>query len=131
MTDQPTTETPISNAAAVIEKAKQVADRYNRQVTFLLGLNIRLPILKSALAYATKMAKEHSEDRDRLTLEVAAAEKHIEQLTVWTAKNMSMPDDVATANSLADKIKRLQKDIERRRIELQRMEESLAETKAG
>lgn len=122
--DQP--QQPVTdNAAAAIEKAKAVADRFNRQLTFLRALNTRLPVLENALAVAKKVHAESGDDVSRLTKEVEYAKKHIAQLDAWVANNLDMPENVAAANELAAKIKRLQKDIERKRQEMHRLEAGL------
>jgi len=119
----------ILNAAAAIERAKEIHDRYKRQKGYLIALESRLPILESALAYNKKIHKESGEDIERLTLEIAAAKKHIGQLHTWVNNNASIQEDVAVANELAEKIKRLQKVIEKNREELHRLEVGLPETK--
>lgn len=132
MTDpQPTQNTmphdSSASAMAAIEKAKEVADRYKRQVSYLVMLQCRLPILESAYNYAEKTHRESGEDVVRLTREIAAVKDHIEKLSGWVAKNSSMPEDIEQANTLAAKIKRLQQEINRKRLEMQRLANGLPE----
>jgi hypothetical protein len=130
MTDQsPTmsadTNSSSINPAAAIEKAKLVADRYKRQVGYLMGLTGRLPMIQASLKQRIKDAEAAAADVIRLTAEEKQTREHIEKLNIWVANNQDMPCDVAEANSLAAKIQKLQKEIEKKQKELHRMEVGL------
>ena len=113
------------NPAAAIEKAKQVAERYTRQTDYLRSLTTRLPVITAALKQRKRDYEEAERDVTRLTREVAQVTEHIEKLAAWVAKNQDMPEDVAVANALADKIKRLQREIERKQRDIHRLEAGL------
>jgi chromosome segregation ATPase len=125
MADEPATSTQDVNPALLLERAKEVADRFTRQKTYLISLTTRLPLLKSALVYAQKVHTESGEDIARLSKEIPAIESHISKLEVWIATNFDTEDDVAIANALAKRIARLQKEIERKQRELHRVEAGL------
>lgn len=128
MSDTPpdaTASPTLVNVAAALERAKEIQVRHQRQVSFLIGLQTRLPILESALAYSKKVHKEAGEDITRLSTEIDAAKKHIVQLTDWIGRNISTPEDIEIATALAEKIKRLYKDIEKRKEALHRLEVGL------
>lgn len=125
MSDEPPQNAQEVNPAAVLDRAKEVAERFERQRTYLVGLTSRLPILKSALAHAHKVHRESGEDIVRLEKEIPVVEAHIEKLTTWIAKNVDTQDDVEIANALARRIARLQKEIERKQKELHRVEAGL------
>jgi hypothetical protein len=117
--------TTLVNVAAALDRAKEIQIRHQRQVSFLIGLQTRLPILESALVYATKVHKETGEDITRLTAEISSAKKHIEQLTAWVARNITTPEDIEAATALAEKIKRLYKELEKKKDALHRLESGL------
>lgn len=120
------TDTPLTiNPAAAIEKAKEVADRFKRNQSYLITLNTRLPILEAALKQRTKDMEEAISDVKRLTADIAQAKDHRDKLEVWVANNLDMPDDVAQANALAERIKKLQKEIEKKQREMHRLEVGL------
>ena len=115
------------NPAAVLERTAQVHDRYKRNVGYLVMLQTRIPILETALKQRKIDLEEATADVMRLEKEIATSKTHATQLVDWVAKNADMPDDIAQANALAEKIRKLQKEIEKKQRELHRVEAGLPE----
>lgn len=127
MTDNADTQqTPVlSNAAEALQRAKEINDRVTRQQNYLISLRTRLPILESALARERKAYKEAGDNVARLELEREAAVKHISKLEVWLGKHVGDTGDMVEVVALANRIKRLLSDIERKKRELHRLEAGL------
>lgn len=123
MTEQ---ETPL-NPASVLERTAQVHDRYKRNVGYLVMLQTRIPILETALKQRKLDLEEATADVIRLEKEISNSKDHANKLVDWVAKNADMPDDIAQANALAEKIRKLQKEIEKKQRELHRVESGLPE----
>lgn len=117
--------TELSN----LEKAKQIADRINRNRGALISMRTSLEVKSNALVYAKKRLKDATEDVDRLTPEIPALEKHIVKLEAWCCKHMDSDEQVQLATLLAKKIQRLQKELEVKRNELARLENGLSDTR--
>ncbi len=113
------------NPAAALERAAQVQERYQRNVGYLCMLQTRLPILENAYTQRKKDLEEATLDVVRLEKEISHAKDHIVKLVEWVGKNSDMPDDIAMATALADKIRKLQKEIEKKQKELHRVEAGL------
>lgn len=120
-----TEATPSVNPAAAIERAAQVNDRYKRNVGYLVMLHTRIPIQEAALKQRRLDLEEATIDVLRLEKEISTAKEHATKLVDWVGKNADMPDDIAQTNMLAEKIRKLQKDIEKRQRELHRIQSGL------
>lgn len=120
------TETvPSINPAAALERAAQVQDRYKRNIGYLIMLQTRIPIQEAALKQRRIDLEEATADVIRLEKDIATSKDHATKLVDWVGKNADMPDDIAQANALAEKIRKLQKDIEKKQRELHRVEAGL------
>lgn len=123
--EQPAPVAPTSNPAADIERVAQVQKRYDRNVGYLCMLHTRLPIQEAALKQRRIDLEEAQADVIRLEKAITHDKHHASQLVEWVHKNSDMPDDIAQATALAERIKRLQKEIEKKQRELHRVEAGL------
>ena len=123
MTDTPVPEAPVTISA--MERAKEIADRINRNKSALISISTTLVVKRNAYKYALIAQKDANEDVERLGKEIPALEHHEEQLSVWCAKNLDSDEQVAMATAIAKKIDRLRKELDAKRKELQRLENGL------
>jgi predicted RNase H-like nuclease (RuvC/YqgF family) len=126
MTDTPVAEAPVTISA--MERAKEIADRINRNKSALVSISTTLEVKRNAYKHALIAQKEANEDVERLAKEIPALEHHEGQLKTWCAKNLDSDEQVAMATAIAKKIDRLRKELDAKRKELQRLENGLPDT---
>ena len=121
------TYTPVVSIS-VMERAKEIATRINRNRNALISITTTLEVKKNAYKYALIRQKESNEDVERLSKEIPNLETHRLQLEAWCAKNLDSDEQVTMATALAKKIDRLRKELDMKRKELQRLENGLPDT---
>jgi len=125
------TDTPVPNAPVTIsamERAKEIADRINRNRSALISISTTLEVKKVAYTHALIEQKEANEDVERLAKEIPALEHHKAQLVTWCAKNLDTDEQMQMATAIAKKIDKLRKELDAKRKELQRLENGLPDT---
>lgn len=126
MTDTPVADAPVTISA--MERAKEIADRINRNKTALVSISTTIEVKRNALKHALADQKEANENVERLSKEIPSLEHHETQLKAWCAKNLDSDEQIAVATAIAKKIDKLRKELDAKRKELQRLENGLPDT---
>lgn len=123
MTDTPVQPAPVTISA--MERAKEIADRINRNKSALISISTTLGVKESVYQWALVRQREANEEVERLAKEIPALKHHKDQLETWCSKHLDSDEQVQMATALAKKIDKLRKELDAKRKELHRIENGL------